>query len=337
MAHIKKLALIPTGGTIGILAEDIYNNFDYGSDGNGRYATLEELRSRTDLSKLEKALKKEIQIEHFKPIDSTAMTPKLWFDLARRCDDLSQASEIDGIVISHGTATMEETAFALSLVMRLRVPVIITGSMRPLNGMSSDAMANLTAAFHVAAHKYKEEQPGVLVVINNEIHLSIHVKKTHVSTLNTFKSPNFAPIGQVGCDGVRFLQEPKWSYDSEFDRKALLIFPRVDILTSYCGADETLIDFLVGSGAKGIVLEGFPPGLGTPQQTKGLVNAISKDVIVVQAASADGEVINSADHQKLDIIAAGFLTSKRARILLGFCLANRFAKEDIAAIFKKFQ
>ncbi|KXH68278.1 hypothetical protein CSAL01_12729 [Colletotrichum salicis] len=82
MAHIKELALIPTGGTISTLAENIYNNYDYGSDGNGRYATLEELRSRTDLSKLEKALKNEIRIEHFKPIDSTSMTPKLWFDLA---------------------------------------------------------------------------------------------------------------------------------------------------------------------------------------------------------------------------------------------------------------
>ncbi|KXH68279.1 asparaginase [Colletotrichum salicis] len=198
-------------------------------------------------------------------------------------------------------------------------------------------MANLTAAFHVAAHKYKEEQPGLLVVVNNEIHLLIHVKMTHVSTLNTSKSPNLAPIGQVGSDGVKFLQEPKWTYDSEFDRKALLIFPYVDILISYCGADETLIDFLVGSGAKGIVLEWFPPGLRTPQQIKGLVIAISKNVIVIQAASADGEVINSADHQKLDIIAAGFLTSKWARILLGFYLANIFAKEDIAAIVKKFQ
>ncbi|OHF00189.1 asparaginase [Colletotrichum orchidophilum] len=328
------IAFIPTGGTIGTRAFN-KSDLDYGSKGHGEYAGISELRRELHVEELADDLGMEIQVEGVEPLDSTAITSETWHKIAERCEELSQDARVRAIVISHGTASLEETAFTLSLVLRLRIPVIITGSMRPFNGESSDAEANLTAAFRVGARTYKKS-PGVLVVFNKEIHLPRYVTKTHTGNLDAFKSPDSKPIGTVNDDKVSFDQDPLLPEDLGFRMDMLKHLPKVDIVYSSAGNDGTQVKESIKRGVKGIVSAGFAPGLGTPGEEKAFAEARLKGIIVVQSSRVlSGEVVDSEDHKAVGIIAAGNLSPQAAKILLSFSLARKATLEKIGGIFSK--
>ncbi|WP_343316122.1 asparaginase [Brucella sp. BE17] len=323
---LSKIAFVGTGGTIASIGTDQFDLLDYNATQEriDADALIERLGLQGHLA--------DILPVNFRRIDSTAITFSDWADLADLCHDLAGDPDLKGIVIGHGTASLEETAWLLSLVLDIQIPVVVTGSMRPLTGISSDANANLAAAVRVAAHV---NAPGVFVVINDEIHSARSVTKSHTLRLNAFQSPWFGPLGYVDGPDVRFSGPTASPFANRFERNLLRQMPRVDIAYSYVGADGCAITSFLAAGAKGIVSAGFGPGMGTPEETRVLGEAISSGIAVVQSArTGAGQVVNSAHHRSLGIIAGKDLNPQKARILLALCLARGDSQKDIEAVFQ---
>ncbi|KZL82196.1 asparaginase [Colletotrichum incanum] len=329
---LGKVAFIGTGGTIASEGNDEYDLLDYNADG--------ERRKRHDahyvIDKTGVRALADVEIINIGPIDSTEIGPNHWYELAETCHALAKDPKLRGIVVGHGTASLEETAWVLSLVLDLEIPVVITGSVRPLTGISSDATANMTAAFRVAAHPLPTNKlAGVFVVVNDEIHSPRSVTKTHTLRLGTFNSPWLGPIGYVDGDEVNMVSKQTSPASGQFSQRMLVnSLPRVDIVYSYVGADEIAIRAFVAAGAKGLVSAGFGPGLGTVQETCAFKDAISKGVVVVQSSRLGaGKVVNSKRHRGLGIIAGNDLNPQKARILLSFCLSRGDDEKTIEEVF----
>jgi L-asparaginase len=323
---LPKIAFIGTGGTIASIGSDQFDLLDY----NARQERLDAM-SLIERVGLQAAIA-DIMPVNFRQIDSTAMTSGDWADLADTCHSLAEDPELKGIVIGHGTASLEETAWTLSLVLDLDIPVVLTGSMRPLTGISTDANANLAAAIRVAAASYLPS--GVFVVANDEIHSPRSVTKTHTLRLGAFQSPWTGPLGVVDGPYVRLARKEP-ARMALFPRSLLRDLPRVDIVYSHVGADGCAINAFVAAGARGIVSAGFGPGMATPAETAALAAAIEAGVTVVQSArTGAGLVADSAHHQRLGIIAGSDLNPQKAKILLSLCLARGDGRD---AVERRFQ
>lgn len=324
----SKIAFIGTGGTIASIGVDPFDLLDYNAS-----QERVEARAVLDRTGLRASLGDIIPVD-FCQIDSTAITAQDWTALADLCWDLSSDPTLDGIVIGHGTASLEETAWLLSLVLDLRIPVVVTGSMRPLTGISSDAGANLAAAMRVAATGHKGGG-GIFVVLNDEIHSPRTVTKSHTLRLNAFQSPWLGPVGTVDGSIVRFAQGLLREKGRPFPRELLHRLPRVDIVYSYVGADGAAVRAFVDAGAKGIVSAGFAPGLGSPSEATAFADAIKAGVVVVQSSRVGaGQVVDSARHRSMGIISGNDLNPQKARILLALCLARGDAPRRIRSIFQ---
>jgi len=321
-----RIAFIGTGGTIASIGSDPFDLLDYNA--SGARVDAREILERTGL---QDAVADIVPVD-FRQIDSTAISLTDWADLADLCCELASDSTLAGIVIGHGTASLEETAWLLSLILDLQVPVVVTGSMRPLTGISSDAGANLAAAVRVAATR---TGGGVFVVMNDEIHCPRAVTKSHTLRLNAFQSPWQGPIGTVDGPTVTFARLEPHRPALLFPRDLLRRLPRVDITYSYVGADGCAIRAFAEGGAKGIVSAGFGPGLGSPAETAALADAVSAGIIVVQSSrTGAGQVVDSARHQSLGIIAGNDLSPQKARILLALCLARGDSPRSIESVFQ---
>ncbi|GKT49667.1 putative L-asparaginase 3 [Colletotrichum spaethianum] len=329
---LGKIAFIGTGGTIASEGNDEYDLLDYNADGDRRKRHgAQHVIDKTGVRALA-----DVEVINIGPIDSTDMSPNHWHELAETCCTLAEDAELRGIVIGHGTASLEETAWVLSLVLNLKIPVIITGSVRPLTGISSDATANLTAAFRVAAHPVTPNEPArVIVVANDEIHSPRSVTKTHTLRLGTFRSPWLGPIGYVDGDAVNMMSRQTSPSSGQFSSKLLVSgLPRVDIVYSYVDADGIAVKAFVAAGAKGLISAGFGPGLGTVQEIRAFQEAISEGVVVVQSSRLGaGKVVNSQHHKEIGIIAGNDLNPQKARILLSLCLARGDDVNAIESIF----
>lgn len=323
MDSLQKVAFIGTGGTIASLGLDAFDLLDYTE--TGQRVDARTLVSRAGVDHLAR-----IELHDFRNIDSTAITQADWHDLARTCAALATNAELAGIVIGHGTASLEETAYALALVLDLPIPVVLTGAMRPLSGISGDGPANLAAALRVSI----AGRAGVFVVMNDEIHAAQRVTKAETIRLNAFVSPGAGPIGQVDGPHVGWLT-PLAPSTARFTPDLLALMPRVDVAFSHVGADGTAIRAFVAAGARGIVSAGFGPGMATPAETEALAQAVREGVTVVQAFRGGvGHVVDSAKHRRLGIISAGRLAPQKARILLGLCLARGYDAATIATAFQ---
>ncbi|KAK2027531.1 asparaginase [Colletotrichum zoysiae] len=330
---LGKVAFIGTGGTIASEGNDEYDLLDYNADGGCRKRHgAQHIIDKTGIRALA-----DVEAINIGPIDSTEISPNHWHVLADICCILADDPEIRGIVIGHGTASLEETAWVLSLVLDLRIRVVITGSMRPLTGISSDATANLTAAFRVASHPVLPNEPaGVLVVANDEIHSPRHVTKTHTLRLGTFNSPWLGPIGYVDGEEVNMTSRQASPASGQFRHEMMVgDLPRVDIVYSYIGADGTAIKAFVAAGVKGLISAGFGPGLGTRQEILALEEAIIGGVVVVQSSRLGaGKVVDSQRHREIGIIAGNDLNPQKARILLSLCLARGDNHNTIEGVFR---
>lgn len=320
---LPRVAFIGTGGTIASLGADAFDLLDYTE--TGRRVDAVTLIGQAGVGGLA-----QVELCDFQNIDSTAMTQVTWHDLALTCVELAADPGLSGIVIGHGTASLEETAFALSLVLDLPIPVVLTGAMRPLSGISSDGPANLAAALRVAM----AGRPGVFVVMNDEIHAPRWVTKSDTLRLNAFVSPGAGCLGQVDGPHVGWLSPPV-SCGSTFAPGLLARMPRVDIALSHIGADGCAIRAFAAAQARGIVSAGFGPGMASPAEIEALAEAVRSGIVVVQAfRGGSGSIVDSAHHRRLGIISAGRLAPQKARILLGLCLARGDDMQTIAQAFQ---
>jgi L-asparaginase len=329
---MRKIAFIGTGGTMSSLGADSLDILDYGRherrlDAPAIAAAVPELAQVAD-----------VRAVAFRAVESSAMDFAVWHELAALCTDLARDPDLAGIVIGHGTATLEETAYALDLTLKLDIPVVMVGSQRPLNGLSSDAPSNLLGAVRVAADPASRGR-GVLVALNDEIQAARDVAKTSTARLQTFRTPDFGILGQVDGPNVRYYRrsERRHMPDTEFDVAALAAVPRVDIVLSYAGADGTAARAFVAAGARGLVQAAFAPGMSTGAEFEALREAVAAGIAVVLATRVgSGVAIDGERVRAGGVIGADNLSPWKARILLALALTRTADAGEIRRMFATY-
>lgn len=278
----------------------------------------------------------DLRAEQIFQIDSADFTDAHLLQLARRVAQLCAEPEVDGVVVTHGTDTMEESAWFLHLTVKSSKPIVLTGAMRPGTALAADGPANLRDAVAVAAHASSGGR-GVLVVMNEQIHSARDVAKVHATRLNAFASPHGA-LGQV-VEGaprwVRALTQPHTTA-SEFDLKALDALPLVGIVTSHGNMRREIYDAWVALGARAIVHAGFGGGT-VPEYLKPVLRELcARGVPVVRASRVGaGAVIRNAnfDDDGCGSVVAGAHNAQRARLLAALALAR---SQDVRALQRFF-
>ncbi len=329
MAHRAKVAIIGTGGTISSLATDALDTINYPEF--GQKLELSEVLARVPQIH---AFADILPIP-FKTVSSTALSLSDCLEIRRRVQEAFAAdSGLSGIVILHGTGSLEETAFFLHLTVDDDRPVVVVGAQRPINAISSDAPMNLINAVRVAAAPEVRNR-GVLVVLNDEICSARDVVKTSNYRLQTFRSPDYGMLGQADADGIVFARriEGRHTVDSPFrDLPADAAIPRVDIIPSYLGADDVLFEASVRAGAGGIVCAGFAPGLVSPAFKEAIARHVPQGLAIVIASRAhQGRVAERRWIAENGLLAAEDLSPQKARIALMLGLMQRQGRAELQA------
>ena len=328
-----KVAFIGTGGTISSRGRDSLDLLDYTATDQRLEAqaildTIPELRSVADLIPVA-----------FRAVPSPAIGFAEWRDLVRLCEGLvAEHPDLAGIVIGHGTATLEETAYALSLTLTVEIPVVLVGSQRPISALSSDAGLNLVAAVRTAAAAESRGR-GVLVVLNDEIQAAREVTKTSVARLQTFRTPDFGVLGQVDGDAVRYYRRSERAHapGTPFDILARDRLPRVDVSYAYADADGTAVRAFRAAGAEGLVSAGLAPGMTPPDEADALAEAAGAGLVVVMSTRAGSGVVPLTTRlRQRGILSADNLTPQKARILLALALTVTREPEAVARIFATY-
>jgi L-asparaginase len=332
-AHAKpKIMILATGGTIaGAQASTTEAGYKSGS-----FSVDDLIKAVPQLKDLA-----DISGEQVANIGSQTMNHEVWLKLAARVNAVLKG-DTDGVVITHGTDTIEETAYFLSLVVKSDKPVVLVGSMRPATAIGADGPANLFGAVALAANPEAKGR-GPLVVLNDEIHYAHEVEKTNSTQLDTFKSPNRGRAGVMNTGKTYFFSQntARHTTKSEFsvDGKEVKDLPRVEVVSSYANFGRDTIDFLVGKGVKGIVLAGVGDGNSTDDALAALAEAAKKGVAVVRATrTGSGLVVRNVevDDDKLGFIAAMELNPQKARILLMLGLMKTKDPKALQALFMEY-
>jgi len=328
-----KVAFIGTGGTIASIGKGPLDIVDYAA--NGTMVHADEILAAVP-SVREVA---DIVVVKFRNIPSPAIYFPEWQELAALCERLeAEHADLDGIVIGHGTASLEETAYFLNLTLKVSVPVVIVGSQRPLSGLASDAAANLVAAVRTAMARASRGR-GVLVVLNDEIQAAREVTKTSTFRLQTFRTPDFGVLGSVDGEHVRYYRrsERRGAPDTEFVIAGLDALPRVDIAYSYTGSDGAAVRAFTAAGAEGIVVAAMAPAMVTPDEMAAIAEAIAAGAVVVAATRAgSGVALDGARLRALGVLGADNLNPQKARLLLALALTVSRDRDEIRRMFATY-
>jgi L-asparaginase len=280
----------------------------------------------------------QITGEQIASIGSQDMTDAVWIKLGRRLNEVLADPAVTGVVITHGTDTMEETGYFLDLVTKSDKPVVLVGSMRPATAVSADGPMNLYNASSVAADPAARGR-GVMVVLNDVVHYARETTKTNTTSLDTFHPPNRGPAGQVLFGKARWFSRPmtRHTTESAFAGQIPDALPRVDVVYAYANVGPEHVNASVAAGAKGIVLAGVGDGNGTAALIDALAAAAKKGVVVVRSSRTNsGAVLRNVelDDDKLGFVAGQELNPQKARVLLQLALTKT---KDVAAIQKMFE
>ena len=251
---------------------------------------------------------------------SPSITPNDMLELAKLTKSYLSDPKIDGVVITHGTDTLEESAYFLDLYLETIKPVVFTGSMRNYSELGFDGLSNLVSSILVAAHPESKDM-GVLVVMNDEINAASEVTKTHTLSLDTFKSLEFGPIGIVEQDNVLYYRQ------THYVRKHITpdhIESRVEIIKVYSGASSVILNLLIDHGVKGFIIEALGRGNVPPMMIEGIQRAISLGIpVLITSRCPKGRVLDSYGYEggghhlnQLGVIFTENLSSQKARIRL---------------------
>src|SRR5688572_4263484 len=280
-----------------------------------------------------------IKGEQISNVGSQDMSFDIMLKLGKRINELMK-SDVDGFVITHGTDTMEETAFFLNLVVKGDKPVVMVGSMRPSTAVSADGPLNLYNAVGVAIDPDAKGR-GVLVVMNDWIHAAHSLTKTSTTAIQTFMSPLRGVVGVANYGKNDFYNTPQWKHTtaSEFDVTGVTKLPRVDIIFACADMPADLIDASVTNGAKGIVIAGVGNGNMNKASLDAAANAAKKGIIVVRSTRvATGSVGRNVEvnDDELGFIASDELNPQKARLLLSLALLKQRSKSDIQNLFSTY-
>jgi L-asparaginase len=270
-------------------------------------------------------------------VGSQDMSFEIMIRLAERVNALLQLDNNDGVVITHGTDTMEETAHFLNLTVKSHKPVVMTGAMRPATAVSADGPLNLYNAVAVAADPQAAER-GVLVVMNDRIHGAHSLTKTHTSAVETFLSPISGLIGAVDYGHARYFRKPfrKHTYLSEFFLDGVSALPRVDIIYACIDMPADWIASSIAAGAKGIVIAGDGNGNMNAATLQAAAQAAKQGIVIVRSSRVPAGRVGrnvEVDDDQLGFVASDELNPAKARILLMLALLKPRTLEEVQALF----
>lgn len=334
MAGLPKIGLIVTGGTIDSVGQDRLDLAWYIEAGKRLQegellGMLPELKDIAQVSEIP-----------FRRMPSHALLDKDWLELLRAIHSIFDADEASGIVITHGTNTLEETAYFLNLTLKTEKPVVIVGSMRPSSALSADGYLNVVNAVRVAADPNSRGR-GALVVMNDTIFSGRDVTKNATYRVEAFQSRDLGPLGFADADGkVIYYHHParKHTIHSEFDVRHLHALPRVDIVISYIGADGAMIEAAANAGAKGIVSAATGAGRPTPAEDAAFDKAYRENGVLMCLASrvAAGRVVRSPGLAQRGFVASDNLQPWKARLLLSLALTQTDNAGEIQRMFDTY-
>ncbi|HDH4638381.1 TPA: asparaginase [Staphylococcus aureus] len=321
---MKHLLVIHTGGTISmsqdqsnkVVTNDI-NPISLHQDVINQYAQIDELNPFNVPSP-------HMTIQHVKQLKDIileAVTNKYY----------------DGFVITHGTDTLEETAFLLDLILGIEQPVVITGAMRSSNEIGSDGLYNYISAIRVASDE-KARHKGVMVVFNDEIHTARNVTKTHTSNTNTFQSPNHGPLGVLTKDRVQFHHMPYRQQALENVNEKL----NVPLIKAYMGMPGDIFSFYSREGIDGMVIEALGQGNIPPSALEGIQQLVSLNIPIVLVSRSFNGIVSPTyayDGGGYQLAQQGFIFSNglngpKARLKLLVALSNNLDKAEIKSYFE---
>jgi L-asparaginase len=334
MSTLPRIGLILTVGTIDSVGADRLDLAWYIEAGKrlGNGELLAQLPELTNIA--------AVQEIPFRRLPSQALVDKDWLDLVRKIHATFEQDQADGVVITHGTNTLEETAYFLNLTLKTDRPVVIVGSMRPSSAISADGYLNVVNAVRVAADP-ASRGGGCLVVLNDTIFSGRDVTKNSTYRVQAFQSRDMGPLGFADADGkVVYYHYParKHTVDTEFDIRSAQSLPRVDVVLSYVGADGTMIEAAVNAGARGIVSAATGAGRPTPLEDEAFDKAYAEKKVLMCLSSrvASGRVVCSPGLAKRGFVAADNLQPWKARILLSLALAKTTDANDIQRMFDTY-
>ncbi len=328
---LKNITILATGGTIAGQAASATQMTGYTA---GVFSVQDLLAGVPGLDELA-----HISGEQVCNIDSSSMTDALLLQLAQRANELLARTDVEGLVITHGTDTLEETAYFLNLVLKTSKPIVVVGAMRPATAVSADGPLNLINAVKVAVQEESAGR-GVLVVMNDEIYGARDVSKTNTTNVATFKAPGGAPLGFVVGGAVRYYYAGSrlHTVSAPFDVDGMTALPRVDIIYTHVGEDGALVEAAVAAGAKGIVYAGSGMGSVHEAVEPALAAAAASGIAVVRASRTGSGIVAEglARWTQAGFIPADNLNPQKARILLQLALTVTNDRKAIKELFAQF-
>ncbi|MBF4693831.1 asparaginase [Fusibacter ferrireducens] len=322
----KKVAVVFTGGTISMKVDE-------------RLAAAVPALSNEEIMSMVTNIDKvaDIEVIDFGSYPSPHMSPTLIRELSKIVKDLIKRSDIDGIVITHGTDSLEETAYYLDLNINPTKPIVMVAAMRNNSELGYDGASNLSSAICTAVSNDSINK-GVLIVLNNEVNSAREVTKTHTLSLDTFKSLEFGPLGIVDNDEVLFYRNIMKHEHIETDQ----IETSIELIKTCVGSDSNYMKFAIDHGAKGFVIEAMGRGNVPPEMISGIELAISKNIpVVIVSRCPSGRVLDSYGYlgggknlRDLGAIFGGNLNGQKARIKLMLALGKTKDLNEIKSIFE---
>ncbi len=322
----KTIIVIFTGGTISMERNELTNK-------NQIINNQKELVE--NISNEIKHVTLKTHLFSLKP--SPSMTPSDMLELAKLTNSMLKDPENDGVVITHGTDTLEETAYFLDLYLSSSKPVVFTGSMRSYSELGFDGLSNLVSSILVAAHDDSRDK-GVLVCLNDEINTASEVTKSHTLSLDTFKSLEFGPIGIVEQENVIYTRKAP-------DFRKIInpenVVQEVEIVQAAAGTSSYILNFLIDNGTKGIVLEALGRGNVPPMMVPGIKRAIEQNIpVILTSRCPKGRVLDNYGYEggghhlrTLGVIFTDNLNAQKARIRLMLALGVTQNLNEIETFF----
>jgi L-asparaginase len=330
---LPRIKILATGGTIAG-AQKTQADAGYKS---GAFSVDDLIQAVPQLKNIA-----EMSGEQVANIGSQTMNHEVWLKLAARVNEVLKSDDVDGVVITHGTDTMEETGYFLSLVVKSDKPVVLVGSMRPATAISADGPINLYNGVALAGSPEAKGR-GPLIVLNDTIHYAREAQKMHTTHMDTFDSPNRGIAGVMNTGKATFYSSiaTRHTTNSEFSIDGLTVanLPWVIVVYSYVNFSGEVIDAAVDRGVKGIVLAGVGDGNTTDAALAALARAAGKGVAVVRSSRTGSGLVDrnvEINDDKLGLIAGMELSPQKARILLMLGLAKTSDVKKLQQFFNEY-
>ncbi|HEY4544708.1 MAG TPA: asparaginase [Tissierellaceae bacterium] len=323
----KKIVIIFTGGTISMKIDPEIS------------AAIPALNSSEILSMITNLNDiAEIEDINYGNLPSPHVTPDDMFNISNIAKEHLAKDDVDGVIVTHGTDTLEETAYMLDLTINSEKPVIVVGAMRNSSELGYDGSSNISAAICTAISD-KSKNKGVLVVMNNEVNSASEVTKTNTLSLDTFKSPEFGPLGVVDSGQVLFHREIIKRQFINADK----LETKVGLIKTAAGTGSDIVDFYIDNNYKGLVIEGLGRGNLPPDMIPGIIRAIDKNIPVVLVSRCyTGRVLDSYGYEggglhlkNLGVMFGGNLPGQKARIKLMLALGVTNNLNEIKSIIEE--